>query len=277
MAKIQTILKALVPPILFWVIRKFRPSTNKEEIWSGNYSSWEEANALCTGYDSASILEKCKSALLKIKNGEAVYERDSILFDRIEYSWGLLAGLQKAALENNGKLCVLDFGGSLGSSYYQNKGFLNMRTELNWCVVEQPHFVDCGKEFFANHQLNFYHTLEECMAIHRPNVFLLSSVLQYLENPMEMIDKVLNLGIPYVIVDRLALSDNTTDILTIQTVSKRFYESKLSHWFFSYNDFVSKFNPRYTLIASSPSAFDSSIILNAKIECYFNLLIFQKK
>ena len=45
-----------------------------------------------------------------MKNGEAVYERDSVLFDEIQYSWGLLAGLQKAALENDGKLCVLDFG-----------------------------------------------------------------------------------------------------------------------------------------------------------------------
>ena len=59
----------------------------------------------------------------KVKNGEAVYERDSVLFDEIQYSWGLLAGLEKAALEHDGKLCVLDFGGSLGSTYYQNKQF----------------------------------------------------------------------------------------------------------------------------------------------------------
>ena len=31
------------------------------------------------------VLEKCKNALLKVKNGEAAYERDSVLFNQIQY------------------------------------------------------------------------------------------------------------------------------------------------------------------------------------------------
>ena len=71
------------------------------------------------------ILDKVLAATLKVKQGQAVFERDSVLFDEIEYSWPLLAGLMWAAASNGGKLNVLDFGGALGSSYYQNRKFLH--------------------------------------------------------------------------------------------------------------------------------------------------------
>ena len=54
-----------------------------------------------------------------------VYERDSVLFDTIRYSWPLLSDLLRAASEDQNHLSVLDFGGSLGSSYYQNRVFLS--------------------------------------------------------------------------------------------------------------------------------------------------------
>lgn len=39
------------------------------------------------------ILQTVKNSLLKVKNAEIVYERDSVIFDEIEYSWQLLTGL----------------------------------------------------------------------------------------------------------------------------------------------------------------------------------------
>ena len=72
-----------------------------------------------------------------MKRGEAVYERDSVIFDHIEYSFPVLCGLLRAAVEDDGKLNVLDFGGSLGSSYYQKKGFLAVCKHLRWSIIEQ--------------------------------------------------------------------------------------------------------------------------------------------
>ena len=88
--------------------------------FEGSYSTWQEADALCNGYDNMEILEKILSATLKVKNGEAVYERDSVIFDQIEYSWPVLTGLMCAAAQNSGCLKVLDFGCSLGSSNLEN-------------------------------------------------------------------------------------------------------------------------------------------------------------
>src|ERR1035437_6301468 len=200
MAKTKDILKTIITPIIMSACDLIKKSGTLQNIWSGNYTSWSDAKIKCIGYDSRVILDKCKNALLEVKKGEARYERDSVLFDEIEYSWGLLAGLQKAALENSGKLCVLDFGGSLGSTYYQNKDFLDSLKELQWCIVEQRHFVDCGREFFENDKLKFYYTIEDCIEKHKPDVLLISGVLQYLEKPFEWIDKVTGLDIPYIIL-----------------------------------------------------------------------------
>ena len=60
-------------------------------------------------------------ALIKVKNGDAVFERDSVIFDKIHYSFPLLSALSLTALNHNSTLNVLDFGGSLGSAYFQNK------------------------------------------------------------------------------------------------------------------------------------------------------------
>ena len=226
------------------------------------FSLLGEAKLQCTGYDSDSILEKCKTSLLKVKNGEAAYERDSVLFDEIQYSWGLLAGLQKAALENEGKLCVLDFGGSLGSTYYQNKEFLNSVKQLQWCIVEQSHFVDFGKLYFENEQLKFYYTIEECLSNHKPDVILLSSVLQYLEKPYEWIEKIINLGIPNIIIDRTAFVNNERDILTIQNVPEEIYKASYPSWFFNKEIFLGAFKG-YSTFASFKSFCDFPVLINS--------------
>src|SRR5688572_21124448 len=79
-------------------------------MWSGDFKSWENASQKSEGYSSMEILAKVKKAVLKVKNGEAVYERDSVLFDKIEYSWPLLSSLMWVAAKNNNSLKVLDFG-----------------------------------------------------------------------------------------------------------------------------------------------------------------------
>ena len=41
----------------------------------------------CKGYDHQDIIDSVFNSALKVKNGEIVYERDSIIYDEIQYSW----------------------------------------------------------------------------------------------------------------------------------------------------------------------------------------------
>lgn len=94
MGKINKIIKAIVPPLFIDFLLQ---SKKKELMWTGNYDSWNEALLHSEGYGKLEILEKCKDALLKVKNKEAIYERDSVVFETVEYSWPLLAQIQKSA------------------------------------------------------------------------------------------------------------------------------------------------------------------------------------
>lgn len=96
----KEIINQLIPPLIGKIYRQYFIGLGKQNYGlSGDYSSWNEAVAANTGYDTDLILEKTKAALLKIKNGEAIYERDSVLFNEIQYTWPLLAGLMWIAAQ----------------------------------------------------------------------------------------------------------------------------------------------------------------------------------
>mgnify|MGYP001500873774 CR=1 FL=1 len=64
-------------------------------------------------YPEKSLCLKENLKISIVKNGEAVYERDLVLFDYIEFYWPVLSGVMWVAARNNGRLNVLDYGGSL--------------------------------------------------------------------------------------------------------------------------------------------------------------------
>jgi putative methyltransferase (TIGR04325 family) len=222
--------------------------SRKHEWFTGNYSNFDEARQRCTGYDAPSILEKVKDALLKVQRGEAAYERDSVLFDKIEYSLPLLSALLYVASSSGNKLNILDFGGSLGSTYFQNRKFLDKLLSVSWNIVEQPHFVDCGRELFETAELQFFRTIEECMVVKNPNAILLSGVLPYLPEPYMILEKITRQTFDYIIVDRTPFFEaDLPDRLTIEHVPEHIYRAEYPAWFFNWNKFNAFMTTNYEL------------------------------
>jgi len=256
-------LKDFLPPIL---IRKL---SGLFYGWSGNYKSWSIAKSHSTGYDQDLILEKVKKSLLQVKNGEAICERDSVIFDKIEYSFPLLTSLLWIANNNGNKLNLIDFGGSLGSSYYQNKGFLK-NVELTWNIVEQEKFVLCGQEHFENDQLRFYKSIDDCFDSTNPKVLLCSSVLQYIESPNSLISLFLKQNFEYIIIDRTPFIKGR-DRLTIQKVHPKIYDARYPCWFFNEDRFLSQFFEKYELIT------DFNALDRSNIKSEFKGFLFRLK
>jgi putative methyltransferase (TIGR04325 family) len=262
-------IKKLVPPVFIDLYRKFNtasydggkemslhnPHPQTDLYWAGNYTTWGQAQAESLGYDAPLILEQVKQAVLKVKNGEAIYERDSVLFDKIQYSWPLLAILLKIASENNGRLSVLDFGGSLGSSYFQNRGFLEALSALEWSIVEQRVFVDCGQKEIADERLQFYYTVEECLQHRQPNVLVLSGVIQCLDAPYQWLNQFLQHRFPNIILDRTAFWDQPDDRLTIQHVPPSIYHASYPAWFLSREKVIAAIANRYTFVTDFDNGF----------------------
>jgi putative methyltransferase (TIGR04325 family) len=235
---LKDMIRLVTPPVFIHLAKRLRGNRSTGAYGlSGDYRSWDEAKAASTGYDSEIILEKTKAALLKVKNGEAVYERDSVLFDKVQYSWPLLAGLLHVAAHSGGRLNVLDFGGSLGSTYFQNRLFLRGLREVRWNIVEQPHYVKAGKEYFEDGQLKFYTSVNECLAESRPNVAVLSSVLQYLESPYGVLAALLQSPCDIVIIDRTPFWERERDKICMEVVHASVYDARIPTWVFSLEKF----------------------------------------
>jgi putative methyltransferase (TIGR04325 family) len=244
--------------------------------WSGNYKTWEEASALTAGYDQGQILQKVKSALLKVKNNEAAFERDSVLFYKKEYSWPLLAILLKTSIENDNCLNLLDFGGSLGSTYYQHRDFFSSLKKIRWSIVEQKHFAEEGKKTFENEELKFYDNIEKCLQENSCNTLLASSVVQYLKAPYKMIENIKEKSIPNLIFDRTAFVENDNDILTVQNVPPHIYEASYPAWFFNKEKFIQFLSDRYELVSEFDTGITPPVILEGN-KAYWQGLFFKLK
>jgi putative methyltransferase (TIGR04325 family) len=247
--KIKKIIKNLLPP----VVSNFYFNSITPYGFRGEYKDWPAAQGSSFGYDSELILNKTKNALLKVKNGEAVYERDSFLFDKIQYSWPLLASLLYVASDHDNCLNLLDFGGSLGSTYYQNRNFLDKLKELSWSIVEQPAVARCGQDNFSNEHLKFYGQLDKYLLENQPMVALFSASLQYVPEPYKVLDQLFDKKIKYILFDRLVVN-NQRDIITIQNVDPVIYQANYPLWIFNEKNILDYFTKNnYELI----SDFDS--------------------
>ncbi|EKD32406.1 MAG: hypothetical protein ACD_77C00103G0017 [uncultured bacterium] len=241
---IKKIIINFIPPFLTSFLTNLL--NNK---WRGDYHTWAEAEIKTTGYNDKNILNKVHESLYEVKLGKSKYERDSVLFDEIQYSWPLLSGIMMAAAKTNGKIHVLDFGGSLGSTYFQNKKFLDCFGDVIWCIVEQYNFVKVGKEDFEDERLKFYLSIEDCLKEQSINVLILSSVIEYIEKPYEFLENMLlKLNVDYILIDRTPFI-NSKEKIVIQTVPSNIYKASYPCQIFNFNKFKNFFSSNgYTLI-----------------------------
>jgi putative methyltransferase (TIGR04325 family) len=270
---LKNALRNWLPPVFVrWLIKLM----NAGNRFYGDYATWEEAEEKSSGYSAELILEKVLAAAIKVKNGDAVYERDSVIFNHIEYSWPVTAALMWAAARKDGRLNVLDFGGSLGSSYFQNRLFLQSLPQVNWSVVEQSHYVEAGQKHIQYENLKFYKTIDECTDKHQPNVILLSSVLQYLPDPIDIVTKLTATKATLLIIDRTPFSSLDVDKILIQKVPSSIYSASYPMRVFSREKFLEKVKCDWELITEIVNP-EGNIKSTAGIEFTFQGMILELK
>lgn len=227
--------------------------------YQGNYHTWEEANMYCEGYDSQVIFDKVKEAALMVKQGKACYERDSQLFYKKEYNYPLLFHLGIAAKENENILKVIDWGGSLGSTYFQNQEMLqNNFKNFTWTIIEQEHFVKFGRELLRDDYLDFANNFSEVKNLKEYNVILLSSVLQYLSFHLDLINDILKICPDYIIIERTPVGNRKR--IWIERVREPIYNASYACCVFKEEDLISLFcDNGYTMVDNWDSLVDGEI------------------
>lgn len=243
----------MVPPMLWDPAREcFARLSGRSIRFTGDFKTWKEAEAASTGYGSTEVLEQTILATRKVMKGEAAFERDGVTFDTMEQHFPLVWALMRAAAKM-GRLHVLDFGGALGSTYFQSRALIGGVADLRWAVVEQPAHVAAGMQEFETRVLTFHGSIADARAVGECDVLLLSGVIQYLPDPAEFLEAMLSLRFPIVILDRTPFVSDGSTRLTVQHVPEWIYSASYPAWFFSEADVLDKFAGQYDTVASWPA------------------------
>lgn len=239
---IKKIIKQLIPPIFIIFYRKLF----KKKFFIVGFSDWNSALSKTTTYNSEDVTRKTLNSARKVRDGLAVYERDSVLFDKIQYDWPLLSSLMLAANTNN-RLNIVDYGGALGTSYRQNKKFLDLvNCKKNWVILEQKHIVEIGKREFENNELSFINSLDELND--SVDLAILGSSICYFEKPYQVLDDLIKLRPSYILIVRTTFSNIDKDSISIQIVKPTIYKASFPVWTFSKKKFKDYLLSSYDLI-----------------------------
>ena len=158
----------------------------------------------------------------RVLSKKAKFERDSYLFYSEKYDEILLSVLNKIKKKIKKKIKLCDFGGSLGSLYFQHKSLFSSNF-IDWNIVEQKHFVKYAKNKIRIKNLYFYDNLNFLLK-KKINAVLFSSSLQYLEYPYQILDKIIKKKIPNIIIHRSPFTESN-EIIKIQHVPKYIYDA----------------------------------------------------
>lgn len=220
--------------------------------YSGPYSDWETAIRNSVGYESNVVLEKVQSATRKVLNNVDEYERDGTSFPRRPRR-DTLGSLLQDLLAANSR--VIDFGGSLGSTFLANRVFLQEQ-KVSYTVIEQENFVRAGKELTVEFNLPLQFELHASNDLLQDvDVLILSGVLQYLENFKEKIGELISLKPNHVIIDRTPIVEGDCQIFVQENPG--YYKPKVSYPVRNINrqELLDCF-PEYLVAREWPSDFD---------------------
>lgn len=239
------VLRDWLPPALH---RALGRATGRSLRFVGGWPGWDAAAAASSGYDDSAILERVVHATRHVEAGRVAFERDSVLFDTWQPPFQLIAPLLRHALRHGGSLDVVDFGGSLGSTYRQCRPFLPELAALRWHVIEQPLFAAAGRSEFSTPPLVFHTELSALPAAIAPRLLLASSVLQYLPHPMQHLQDWEASGIDTLVLDRTPVWEGPEDRACVQHVPRHIYDASYPCWVLSRSGLLDRLSRDWRLV-----------------------------
>ncbi len=229
------------------------PRKNKKDFYfSGRYDSWTDAALNAAGYQNGSIALKVLEATKQVMEGKACFERDSVLFYHKEFNFRLISifGLLASCSRH---INVLDFGGALGSEYWKNRDFLyKFGVDFTWNIIEQEHYVEIGKKEISNKELRFYRNVSQLER--RPDILILSGVLQYLPDYQVILSELLDLKPRYILIERQIVSDQTR--ICVQYVAENIYQASYPVRIIGEQELMDIFGDRYCKLTEFGSEAD---------------------
>ena len=236
------------------VAKNFIIGEKNKFFFKGPFDTWKDALTNSEGYHSSKIIDKLFISAMKVKNKKFAYERDTVLFSQPSYNWMLLYNIFKY-FNNYQNFNLIDFGGSLGSTYFQHKFFFNSFKTMKWNIIEQSKISKIGNRFFRDKNLKFFNNLEPVIKKDKSKFIILDNVLQYIENPSYIIDILSKHKGITIIIDNIFFTEKNKDIIIVQKTPKRIYEATYPLRIFSKSKFLKKIGQHFKIIENKKNNF----------------------
>lgn len=267
---LPSFIKRLIPNKLKSIYYNFKFSNVK---FAGPFKNWNEANINSSGYQNKDYFNKVLRNILFSMDIDNIYERDSELVYDKKCPLRIINFINR---NFKNKLKVIDFGGSLGSFFFQNKSKIKSKS-IKWAIYEQKSLSKIGKKFITHKNIFFLNKMIEIKRL-KPHVVLFSSVLEYLHNPKKHINDLLKIkSIRFVIIDRLLISNSNIDEIYVQKNPKKYFSMNYPCRIFSKRNFLLNYFKNLKLINTGNSYVGKPFFLNGKkIEYKFFILRIKK-
>jgi putative methyltransferase (TIGR04325 family) len=213
-------------------------------IWQGVYKSFKDAPSSGPGFNGERWIQ---NALEKINAARQDAQKKGTVLSVTQYRESLLPLVAAIVMNAFEGLKILDFGGGVGSSYYQVLHGLPRTGNFEFHVVEIDALCKVGKEYFTNEPHIFFHSSpprEEGLSF---DVVHMGSSLHYCEQWEELLSSLCRYKPRYFLFTDLPAGD----IPTFATVQS-YYTSKIPVWFFNIDEVIGAMrNQKYHLVFKS--------------------------
>ena len=221
------------------------------------YGTFEDALKECDSMGGYENSELCKMVAIKTVSYKDSIQRKPYQITSIQ-SYLILAIQYILFEKENNELSIIDFGGACGLHYYEARRLLKRDIKLQWKVIETKEMIKQAKERgLESGEVSFHEVINSQAG----NLVYLSSSIQYVPKPYEVIDDIISGGYQYILFNRMMLNEGSNeDIITVQQsrlsdngpgkIPEGFKDRMISypHTTMSYDKFMNKFEAKYELV-----------------------------
>ncbi len=199
-------------------------------IWEGIYSSFSQVPVEGPGFDGEVWLNNSlkKMAVLRLEA-----EKSALLPPPSNLREILLPLVAAVVYQEQRKLKILDFGGSIGFTYYQTVRALPGAERVEYHIVERESVCVAGRKFFSEANGNlFFH--EELPGKGVFDIVYLGSTLHYIDDWQGLLSQICKLSPKYLLLVEVPAGDIPTFI-----TAQHHYSSRIPVRFFNINELLS--------------------------------------
>jgi len=195
-------------------------------VWTGVYERYEDVPVSGPGFDgetwTAITRAGTERALARLRDATPGVPTG----DR-----ALLPSLVANVLADRGAVRIVDFGGGMGIGYIDVRAAMGPAA-IEYVVVETDAVCAAGRNLFQDPAIRFVTSLADVRT--DADLVYVSSVLQYMPKPTEMLRQLAALGARYL----LLVNVSAGEIPTYATAQRNVPGSVIAYWFLATREIV---------------------------------------